>query len=151
MISNEVKLVSCVRQAIKDIKDTDNALSIIKKTVREQAIDAGNVYALETTLRKTLVTEINGGFQRYLVNFFSDKSLSIKNREELLLKLYVTIIDHFSNVKESIELFSKHSTSDSATSMFLSKLSALERMLEQVEKKTSANRILAEREEKQEV
>lgn len=129
MISKEVKLVSCVRQAIKDIKDTDNALSIIKKTVRESAIDQGNVTALETTLRKTLVTEINGGFQRYLVNFFSDKSLLIKDREELLLKLYVTMKDHFANVKESIDLFSSHSVSDSATSMFLSKLSALERML----------------------
>ena len=143
--------MSCVRQAIKDIKDTDNALSIIKKTVREQAIDQANVTALETTLRKTLVTEINGGFQRYLINFFSDRSLSIKDREELLLRLYVTMKDHFVNVKDSIELFSKHTTNDSATSMFISKLSALESMLEHVEKKTHASRILAEREEKQEV
>ena len=151
MFSRKHKLVSSVRQAIKDIKDTDNALSIIKKTVTEQAIDQENVYALETTLRKTLVTEINGGFERYLINFFSDKSLSIKDREELLLKLYVTMKDHFTNVKESIDLFSKHSTHDSATSMFYSKLSALERMLSQVEKKTQANRILEEREEKEEI
>ena len=35
VIEHEMKLVSCVRQAIKEIKDTDNALSIIKKKVRE--------------------------------------------------------------------------------------------------------------------
>ena len=39
VLSRKDKLVSSVRQAIKDIKDQDNALSIIKKTVREQAID----------------------------------------------------------------------------------------------------------------
>ena len=151
ILSRKDKLVSSVRQAIKDIKDTDNALSIIKKTVREQAIDAGNVNELETTLRKTLVTDINGGFQRYLVNFFSDKSLSIKDREELLLKLYVTMQEHFGNVKECIELYSQHSILDSATSMFYSKLSALERMLGQVEKKTQANRRLKEQEDEEEV
>ena len=58
--------------------------------------------------------------------------------------------EHFSNVKESIELFSRHSTHDSATAMFYSKLSALERSLQEVEKKTHASRILQEQEEKQE-
>ena len=77
-----------MRQAIKDIKDTDNALSIIRKTVREQAIDEYNVRSLETTLRTTLVTDINGGLYRYLVNFFSEESFEINEREELLLKLY---------------------------------------------------------------
>jgi len=96
------KLVSSVRQAIKDIKDTDNQLSIIKKTVREQAIDMHNVNMLDNALRLTLVTEINGGFQRYIVNFFSKESLQIEDREELLLKLFGTIKDHLSNVKESI-------------------------------------------------
>ena len=66
------------------------------------------------------------------MNFFSDKSLSIKDREELLLKLYVTMQEHFGNVKECIELYSQHSIHDSATSMFYSKLSSLERMLGQV-------------------
>ena len=33
--SQQKKIVSSVRQAIKDIKDTDNQLSIIKKIVRE--------------------------------------------------------------------------------------------------------------------
>ena len=75
VINRKDKMVSSVRQAIKDIKDTDNALSIIKKTVKEQAIDSINVQELETTLHKSLVTEINGGFQRYLINFFSDESL----------------------------------------------------------------------------
>lgn len=35
VITRKEKLVSSVRQAIKDIKDTDDALSIIKKTVKE--------------------------------------------------------------------------------------------------------------------
>ena len=84
ILSCKNKTVSAVRQAIKDIKDTDNALSIIRKTVREQAIDEYNVLSLETTLRRTLVTDINGGLQRYLTNFFSDKSFEIVEREELL-------------------------------------------------------------------
>lgn len=74
--------------------------------MREQAIDQGNVQSLETTLRRTLVTEINGGFKRYLVYFFNEKSMALKEREELLLKLYVTMEEHFVNVKESIDLFS---------------------------------------------
>ena len=98
--------------------------------MREQAIDQGNINDLETTLRKTLVTDINGGFQRYLVNFFSDKSLAIEDREDLLLKLYVTMQEHFKNVKECIDLYSQNSTHDSATSMFYSKIAALEGMLE---------------------
>ena len=107
--------------------------------------------SLETTLRKTLVTEINGGFKRYLIYFFNEKSLAIKEREELLLKLYVTMEGHFANVKESIELFAQHSTHDSATSMFYSKLTALERMLYEVEKKTHAKRIIRDAEEMKEV
>lgn len=107
--------------------------------------------ALETTLRKTLVTEINGGFKRYLVYFLNEKSLAMKERGELLLKLYVTMEEHFANVKESIELFSQHSTHDSATSMFYSKLTALERMLAEVEKKTHAKRTIREAEETKEV
>ena len=106
--------------------------------------------SLETTLRKTLVTEINGGFSRYLVYFFNEKSLALKEREELLLKLFLTMEEHFGNVKESIELFSQHSTHDSATSMFYSKLTALERMLAEVEKKTHAKRIIREAEENKE-
>lgn len=43
VITRKDKMVSSVRQAIKDIRDTDNALSIIKKTVKEQAIDSINV------------------------------------------------------------------------------------------------------------
>ena len=78
-------------------------------------------------LRTTLVAEINGGFQRYINNFFSKESLQIKDREELLLKLYETMKDHFSNVKDSIELYSVHSTLDAATSLYYSKLGALER------------------------
>jgi len=35
ILSRHEKIVSSVRQAIKDIKDTDNALSIIKNIVRE--------------------------------------------------------------------------------------------------------------------
>jgi len=35
VLTRKYKLVSSVRQAIKDIKDTDNQLSIIKKAVRE--------------------------------------------------------------------------------------------------------------------
>lgn len=58
--------------------------------------------------------------------------------------------EHFGNVKESIELFSQHSTHDSATSMFYSKLTALERMLAEVEKKTHAKRIIREAEENKE-
>ena len=101
-------------------------------------------------MRKTLVTEINGGFQRYLIYFFNEQSLALKEREELLLKLYVTMEEHFANVKESIELFSQHSTADSATSMFYSKLSALERMLCEVEKKTHAKRMIKQAEENKE-
>ena len=80
--------MSSVRHAIKSIKDQDNELTIIKKAVREQAIDPNN------------------GFQRYLVNFFSEKSLAIPDRQDLLLTLYTAIEDHFANVRESIELFS---------------------------------------------
>ena len=87
-MSRTDKTVSAVRQAIKDIKDTDNTLSIIRKTVREQAIDEYNVQSLETTLRRTLVTDINGGLYRYLNHFFSDKCFEINEREELLMKLY---------------------------------------------------------------
>ena len=69
----------------------------------------------------------------------------------MLLKLYVTMQDHFGNCKESIDLFSKHSTHDSASAMFYSKMAALERMLQQVEKKTKARAILKQREEEEEV
>ena len=83
-----------------------------------------------------------------MTNFFSEESWKVQGRDELLLRLYVTMKEHFSNVKESIELFSRHSTHDSATAMFYSKLSALERSLQEVEKKTHASRILQEQEEK---
>ena len=77
--------------------------------------------------------------------------MALKEREELLLKLYVTMEEHFANVKESIELFSQHSTHASATSMFYSKLTALERMLCEVEKKTHAKRMIRQAEENKEV
>ena len=150
ILDSKNKTVSAVRQAIKDIKDTDNALSIIRKTVREQAIDEYNVRSLETTLRTTLVTDINGGLYRYLVNFFSEESFEINEREELLLKLYQTIKDHFANVKDSIDLFSQHSDHDAATSMFYSKLSALEVALMKVEKKTQAKSRIEERDNAEE-
>lgn len=98
VIEHEMKLVSCVRQAIKEIKDTDNALSIIKKKVREQAIDPSNIHALETMLRTTLVAEINGGIERYIDTFFAKESMQIKEREDLLLRLYSTMKEHFLNL-----------------------------------------------------
>lgn len=151
MIEHEIKLVSCVRQAIKEIKDTDNALSIIKKKVREQAIDPSNVYSLETMLRTTLVAEINGGIERYIDTFFAKESMRIKEREDLLLRLYSSMKEHFLNLQDSIELYSAHSMNDQATSLYYSKLSAFERKLQQVEKQTHASRLLEQLEENLEV
>jgi len=123
-----------VRQAIKTIKDADNALSIIKKTVREQAIEHNNVSSLETILRTTLVAEINGGIGRYIDTLFTKENMRIKEREDLLLKLYATMNDHFLNVQDSIELYSVQSMNDQATSLYYSRLSALKRKLQLVEK-----------------
>ena len=58
--------------------------------------------------------------------------------------------EHFANVKESIEPFSQHSTADSATSMFYSKLSALERMLHEMDKKLHIKRMIKQAEENKE-
>ena len=43
VLTHQHKTVSSVRHAIKSIKDQDNELTIIKKAVREQAIDPTNV------------------------------------------------------------------------------------------------------------
>ena len=49
---------SAVRQAIKETKDVDNALTIIAKIVKEQAVDQKFVNMLETALHRSLVTEV---------------------------------------------------------------------------------------------
>lgn len=58
--------VSCVRQAVKEIQDTDHALLLAKNNVISQAFDEWNVQLLHTALRKTLIADINGGFRRYI-------------------------------------------------------------------------------------
>ena len=67
------------------------------------------------------------------------------------MRLFTTMKDHIGNCKESIELFSKHSTHDSASAMFYSKLSALERMLQQVDKKVKAKASIEDIERKAEM
>ena len=56
------KKVSSIILAIKDIKETDQQLKEIQRRVTQLALDNENILALKTALRKTLVTEINGGF-----------------------------------------------------------------------------------------
>ena len=63
-------------------------------------------------LRTTLVAEINGGIERYIDTFFAKESMRIKEREDLLLRLYSTMKEHFLNLQDSIELYSAHSMND---------------------------------------
>ena len=65
--------------------------------------------------------------------------------------MYVTIKDHFTNVKESIDLYAVSTSHDTATQMFRSKMDTLDRLLQQKEKKTQAIKKIKEREEKKEV
>ena len=76
--------VSCVRQAVKEIQDTDHALMVCKNNVISQAFDEWNVNLLNTALRKTLIADINGGFKRYIHSFFTEESCAIEGRKELL-------------------------------------------------------------------
>ena len=71
------RVISCVRQAIRAIQETDLALTQAKNNVIQQAIDEWNVQLLHTALRKTLIAEINGGFKRYIQSFFTQESLDI--------------------------------------------------------------------------
>ena len=69
--STKTKVVSCVRKAIKDIEEANNHLTEVKENVQQSAIDQYNVELLYTALRKTLIADINGGFKRYIKNFFT--------------------------------------------------------------------------------
>lgn len=84
IIAQKSKTISCVRKAIKDIEETNQHLREVKENVQQSAVDKYNVELLYTALRKTLIAEINGGFKRYITNFFTEESMLIPGREELL-------------------------------------------------------------------
>ena len=150
VIQQHKKLVSSVRLAINEVKETDIALVRLTTIVKESAINRQNLILLETALRRSLITEINGGFQRYIKNFFLTESIKIPGREELLPQLYLTMVSHFRNVKSAIQVFAIHAASDSASAQFYSKLSSLKRLMHQVEQKVKIMHQFQEKEKQRE-
>ena len=110
-------------------------LTEVKENVQMSAIDQYNVELLYTALRKTLIADINGGFKRYIANFFTQESMLIPGREELLHQLFVTMKKHFENVRNAVHAYSQHSAQiDTATAQFYANLGILENMLFSAEK-----------------
>ena len=90
---------------------------------------------LYTALRKSLVTDISGGFKRLIQNFFTHESMLIPGREELLHQLFITMKKHFENVAIGITAYSQHSAHvDTAAAQFRANLGILENMLWNAEK-----------------
>jgi len=118
-------------------------LKEVKENVQQSAVDKYNVELLYTALRKTLIAEINGGFKRYITCFFTEESMLIPGREELLHQLFVTMKKHFENVRGAVHAYSQHSAQiDTATALFQANLAILEHMLFEAENRLGIKKVV---------